>query len=95
VGDFAGRVLSIKMVRHRAPKKITGRVLNAVVKFHLDLLAMCAKVESQVERLEDLASSDIEDSEEDEEEEEEGIDSDDEPAFLIKPLFDSGGNKFK
>ena len=56
--DFAGRVLAIKMRRHTKSPEFTSSVIDIIVKFHLDLLAMVARVNSQVERLRNLDSRD-------------------------------------
>jgi hypothetical protein len=49
--EFDDRVLTIKMRRHTNPTKFTSSVIDIIVKFHLDLLAMVVRVKSQVERL--------------------------------------------
>jgi hypothetical protein len=56
-------------------------------------MAALAKVNSQVERLRDLDSSDVDGEEP--AEEEGSTDSDDELPFFVRPLFDSEGNGHK
>ena len=91
--EFDGRVLAIKMRRHTNPRKFTAGVIEVVVKFHLDLLAVVAKVNSQVERLRDFDDSDVD--VEEPAESEGSTDSDDEPQFFVRPLFASGGGGHK
>jgi hypothetical protein len=78
--EFDGRVLAIKMRRHTNPRKFTAGVIEVVVKFHLDLLAVVAKVNSQVERLRDFDDSDVD--VEEPAESEGSTDSDDESPYL-------------
>jgi hypothetical protein len=69
------------MTRHTKPPKFTGRVIDVLVEFHLDLLDVVAEVKSQAERLMDLDSSDVDDEEP--AEEEGSTDNDDESPFCV------------
>jgi hypothetical protein len=91
--ELADRVLAIMKTGHTKTRKFTGRVIEIVVKFHLDSLAMVAKVNSQIAGLRGLDDSD--DEGEEPAESEGGTGSDHEPQFFVRPLFASGGGGHK